>query len=261
MKKTKLFYHLSKAQGLNLKLNSYTMKKLYAFLLIIIGGSASINAQCDHTLTLTDAWGDGWTGATVDLTIDGTTLLAGIEAAGGAGGGTATTEDLVFSASTGNVIALENWVAGSTPAWDVEIGWSIADGDGVVIASGVWGDLGTGSGYCAPAAATCTDGIQNGDETGIDCGGATCPPCSFVGLNEISVESLNVYPNPASSEITVSINESMIDNQIVILDQMGKVVLKVVVLNLNTTINVSSLSNGLYYVKVGENTFSKFIKN
>lgn len=24
---------------------------------------------------------------------------------------------------------------------------------------------------------TCTDGIQNGDETGVDCGGATCPAC------------------------------------------------------------------------------------
>ena len=29
---------------------------------------------------------------------------------------------------------------------------------------------------CA-ACPTCTDGIQNGSETGIDCGGATCPPC------------------------------------------------------------------------------------
>ncbi len=25
---------------------------------------------------------------------------------------------------------------------------------------------------------TCTDGIQNGDETGIDCGGANCDPCA-----------------------------------------------------------------------------------
>lgn len=26
---------------------------------------------------------------------------------------------------------------------------------------------------------TCRDGIQNGDETGIDCGGAFCPPCDY----------------------------------------------------------------------------------
>lgn len=37
-----------------------------------------------------------------------------------------------------------------------------------------------------PAAPTCSDGIQNGDETGIDCGGSSCAPCSTanVVLNE-----------------------------------------------------------------------------
>jgi len=36
------------------------------------------------------------------------------------------------------------------------------------------------------AAPTCSDGIQNGDETGVDCGGSTCNPCSTsnVVLNE-----------------------------------------------------------------------------
>jgi hypothetical protein len=29
-----------------------------------------------------------------------------------------------------------------------------------------------------PPAPTCSDGVQNGDETGIDCGGATCPTCA-----------------------------------------------------------------------------------
>ena len=24
---------------------------------------------------------------------------------------------------------------------------------------------------------SCTDGLRNGDETGIDCGGSSCPPC------------------------------------------------------------------------------------
>jgi len=36
---------------------------------------------------------------------------------------------------------------------------------------------------CPPceAAPTCTDGIQNGQETGVDCGGPTCPPCQVAG--------------------------------------------------------------------------------
>lgn len=33
---------------------------------------------------------------------------------------------------------------------------------------------------CAPCPEpTCTDGIQNGDETGVDCGGTTCAPCQI----------------------------------------------------------------------------------
>ena len=32
-------------------------------------------------------------------------------------------------------------------------------------------------GTTPPPAPTCTDGIQNGDETGIDCGGSSCAPC------------------------------------------------------------------------------------
>ncbi len=34
---------------------------------------------------------------------------------------------------------------------------------------------------CPPCAATCTDGIQNGQETGVDCGGPSCPPCPTNG--------------------------------------------------------------------------------
>ncbi|QKX04339.1 T9SS type A sorting domain-containing protein [Aquimarina sp. TRL1] len=43
--------------------------------------------------------------------------------------------------------------------------------------------------------ATCTDGIQNGDETGIDCGGLYCEPCNttgnivFVDINDIVVNT------------------------------------------------------------------------
>ena len=37
----------------------------------------------------------------------------------------------------------------------------------------------------APAP-TCTDGIQNGDETGVDCGGSSCAPCSTPGTTVLS---------------------------------------------------------------------------
>ncbi len=51
-----------------------------------------------------------------------------------------------------------------------------------------------GGSSCAPCVTppTCTDGIQNGDETGVDCGGSSCAPCSTGGtviLNEGFFES------------------------------------------------------------------------
>lgn len=50
---------------------------------------------------------------------------------------------------------------------------------------------------------TCTDGIQNGDETGIDCGGSVCPPCpSPCTSNEISISiTFDNYPEETSWEI------------------------------------------------------------
>ena len=33
-------------------------------------------------------------------------------------------------------------------------------------------------GTCAPAAATCSDALKNGNETDVDCGGTDCPPCA-----------------------------------------------------------------------------------
>ena len=47
---------------------------------------------------------------------------------------------------------------------------------------------------------TCNDGIQNGDETGIDCGGSTCPPCNSVCSD--SEFNLTITPDDYGSEIT-----------------------------------------------------------
>ena len=36
-----------------------------------------------------------------------------------------------------------------------------------------------GTGVCVPGPCpTCTDGVENGAETAIDCGGSGCPPCT-----------------------------------------------------------------------------------
>jgi hypothetical protein len=53
---------------------------------------------------------------------------------------------------------------------------------------------------------TCSDGIQNGDETGVDCGGTTCPPCSS-GCDDNAVTitiNLDNYPEETSWTVTNS---------------------------------------------------------
>ena len=51
---------------------------------------------------------------------------------------------------------------------------------------------------------TCTDGIQNGDETGVDCGGSSCAPCQTACTdNDVNVSiTLDNYPEETSWTIT-----------------------------------------------------------
>ncbi len=51
---------------------------------------------------------------------------------------------------------------------------------------------------CSDACPTCDDGIQNGEEIGVDCGGPDCPECDFIimgGTQTTSLCSTTVYDN------------------------------------------------------------------
>lgn len=60
------------------------------------------------------------------------------------------------------------------------------------------------SGACGtPADPTCDDGIQNGNETGVDCGGPDCPACPPCNENMVTVTiNLDNYPEETSWTIT-----------------------------------------------------------
>ncbi len=58
--------------------------------------------------------------------------------------------------------------------------YQLTDANGLVIASGGNFDSSESALFCATggdSTSSCTDGIQNGEETGIDCGGPDCPDC------------------------------------------------------------------------------------
>ncbi|MEL6969138.1 MAG: M43 family zinc metalloprotease [Bacteroidota bacterium] len=60
------------------------------------------------------------------------------------------------------------------------------------------------SGGCGtPATPTCNDGIQNGNETGVDCGGPDCPACPPQTCTDVVVSILtDNYPGETTWQIT-----------------------------------------------------------
>lgn len=69
---------------------------------------------------------------------------------------------------------------------------------------------------------SCRDLIQNGDETGIDCGGSSCTPC--ITAIEDGIESkLKCYPNPSQGQFFIQTEEVTIES-IRVFSASGKLV-------------------------------------
>jgi len=63
-------------------------------------------------------------------------------------------------------------------------------------------------------------------------------------------QELKLYPNPASEIITISLPEAIPNTNINVYDSLGKEVYESNSLENKTTINISHLSKGIYYVKI-----------
>ena len=74
-----------------------------------------------------------------------------------------------------------------------------------------------------------------------------------VGLAEVEKDTyLSLYPNPATSQITV-INSFSEDAQLTITDMTGKVVYTELLVNETNRINVENLANGSYIARLAAN--------
>ena len=80
-----------------------------------------------------------------------------------------------------------------------------------------------------------------------------------VGINETSKDNLfSVFPNPAQSVINVKADSKLIGEIYTIYDNTGKVVLTGKLNSQNTTIELGTLSGGIYMFSVGENMNQTF---
>ncbi|MBL1279888.1 MAG: T9SS type A sorting domain-containing protein [Fluviicola sp.] len=88
---------------------------------------------------------------------------------------------------------------------------------------------------------------------------------SFVGLEDITLGTVKVYPNPTSNILYITFEKEMSGlTSIYVLDQTGRIVLENTMnAQLNYSVDVNSLVDGVYFVKVeneGRELIMKFIK-
>lgn len=85
--------------------------------------------------------------------------------------------------------------------------------------------------------------------------------CGSVGIEDNAANNMEfmLYPNPASEYVDVILPETAHNTEIALYDVTGKLVKKQNTTENSVRINVYDLSQGLYFVKVG-NTTKKFVK-
>jgi hypothetical protein len=90
---------------------------------------------------------------------------------------------------------------------------------------------------------------------------STCVTVSSVGINEVTLRNVNIYPNPVQNELFIELENGQITH-IDILDLSGKVI-KSIMNNNAKSIDVSDLTQGIYILNVStENGVStnRFVK-
>jgi len=88
----------------------------------------------------------------------------------------------------------------------------------------------------------------------------------ILSVNSVAFYDLSIYPNPMSESFTVQSSQLVSETTISINDMQGKLLVseKMVPQNGTLTMKVSSLENGIYFVKIsseGNSVFKKLLKN
>ena len=90
---------------------------------------------------------------------------------------------------------------------------------------------------------------------------SVCVTVSTLGINELTTQKANIYPNPVQNELFVEVKNEQI-TKIDIIDFSGKV-LKSIANSTTKSIDVSELKQGIYVLKVSTETgvsTNRFIK-
>jgi len=81
------------------------------------------------------------------------------------------------------------------------------------------------------------------------------------GIGDAAAETVGLYPNPANDMLVISINADQFTSaNVTIFDIKGNVVMETSVQDTETTLNISNLESGIYFVKINAAQFNKITK-
>jgi hypothetical protein len=88
----------------------------------------------------------------------------------------------------------------------------------------------------------------------------------FSSINESNTGSFTLYPNPAHNNLYLALNKTLLSHlQVEIIDLLGKVVITQTIPPISSDtvyeINITSLPNGVYCLRLNDLQIKKFIKN
>ena len=109
---------------------------------------------------------------------------------------------------------------------------------------------------------TCYDGVMNGNETDVDCGGVACSVCA-VGIEENSLNNLLIYPNPTTGLFTIDLGNNAETVNYIITTIEGIIVEANKTTENIVEVDLTAESKGVYFLIIQENntnTTYKIIK-
>jgi hypothetical protein len=90
---------------------------------------------------------------------------------------------------------------------------------------------------------------------------ASFSTCSTLSLEDSSLTSFNIFPNPVQDELTINLDQFSNDLKVNIYDPLGSLVYSKNNLALNDNkVNISHFNNGLYFLEVSDNENKTFVK-
>jgi hypothetical protein len=83
----------------------------------------------------------------------------------------------------------------------------------------------------------------------------------ILGMNENGSNSLELYPNPSSDQITIKTDEVLTGKVFEVYDQVGKLILKGTLTGTKTSIQLNGIANGMYSIQIEDLAKRIFIVN